>query len=65
MTVETIATANALVAQDDLVREILTGKIEDGVLIPLKTVQEIRDDHRTAPALLTRAPTKNASVIIK
>ena len=35
-----------------------------GVLIPLKTTQEVRQDHTIVQAFITRAPTKSANDVI-
>lgn len=35
-----------------------------GVLIPLKTTQEVRQDHTITHAYITRAPTKQANEVI-
>lgn len=35
-----------------------------GVLIPLKTTQEVRQDHTIVQAYITRAPTKSANDVI-
>ena len=35
-----------------------------GVLIPLKTTQEVRQDHTIVTAYITRAPTKSANDVI-
>lgn len=35
-----------------------------GVLIPLKTTQEVRQDHLITQAVMTRAPTKSANDVI-
>jgi tRNA-specific adenosine deaminase 3 len=45
---------------DDL-RESHTNR---GVLIPLKTTQEVRQDHTITHAFITRAPTKQANEVI-
>ncbi|KAK3900230.1 cytidine deaminase-like protein [Staphylotrichum tortipilum] len=54
----------ALAAQDPIVRELLEGEVEHGVLIPLKTTLELRDDYQTGHVLITRAPTKAANPVI-
>ncbi|OAA41388.1 RNase H domain protein [Metarhizium rileyi] len=38
--------------------------LNKGVLIPLKTTQEVRQDHTTVHAYITRAPTKSANDVI-
>lgn len=35
-----------------------------GVLIPLKTTQEVRQDHTVVAAYITRAPSKSANDVI-
>lgn len=45
---------------DDMNRE----QLERGVLIPLKTTQEVRQDHTIVQALITRAPTKSANDVL-
>lgn len=37
---------------------------KSGVLIPLKTTQEVRQDHTIVQALITRAPTKIANNVL-
>lgn len=54
----------ALAAQDPIVRELLEDEVEHGVLIPLKTTLELRDDYQTGHVLITRAPTKAANPVI-
>lgn len=48
---------------------LIDGLIRDhlrlGVLIPLKTTQEVRQDHTVVQAWITRAPTKQANDVIK
>ncbi|KAI6781360.1 tRNA-specific adenosine deaminase subunit-like protein [Emericellopsis cladophorae] len=39
--------------------------LKQGVLIPLKTTQEVRQDHTIVQALITRAPTKSANVVLE
>lgn len=39
--------------------------IDKGVLIPLKTTLEVRQDHSVVPAYITRSPTKCASEVMK
>jgi len=41
------------------------GNIEKGILIPLKTVLEVRADHAVLQAYITRAPTKCASDVME
>lgn len=54
----------SLAAQDPIVRELLRHEVEHGVLIPLKTTLELRDDYQTGRVLITRAPTKSANPAI-
>lgn len=54
----------ALAAQDPIVRELLQDEVEHGVLIPLKTTLELRDDYQTGRVLITRTPTKAANPVI-
>lgn len=54
----------SLAAQDPIVRELLQDEVEHGVLIPLKTTLELRDDYQTGRVLITRAPTKAANPVI-
>ncbi|KAK5997873.1 tRNA-specific adenosine deaminase subunit tad3-like protein [Cladobotryum mycophilum] len=39
-------------------------KLSQGVLIPLKTTQEVRQDHAIVQAYITRAPTKSANDVL-
>ncbi|KAL2016353.1 hypothetical protein VTK56DRAFT_3839 [Thermocarpiscus australiensis] len=54
----------SLAAQDPIVRELIQDEVEHGVLIPLKTTQELRDDYQTGRVLITRTPTKSANPAI-
>ncbi len=54
----------SLAAQDPIVRELLQDEVEHGVLIPLKTTLELRDDYQTGHVLITRTPTKSANPAI-
>ncbi|KAK4216248.1 cytidine deaminase-like protein [Rhypophila decipiens] len=54
----------ALSAQDPLVRDLLRQEVEHGVLIPLKTNLELRDDYATGNILITRVPTKAVATTI-
>jgi hypothetical protein len=47
-----------------LVDNLITEKATTGVLIPLKTTQEVRQDYSIIQALITRAPTKTANDIL-
>lgn len=54
----------SLAAQEPIVRELLQEDVEHGVLIPLKTTLELRDDYQTGHVLITRTPTKAANPAI-
>ncbi|CAI0651149.1 unnamed protein product [Colletotrichum noveboracense] len=47
-----------------LVDELLPQQLGRGVLIPLKTTLEIRQDHTIVQALLTRAPAKSTNDVV-
>lgn len=49
---------------DPLVDELKETHRRRGVLIPLKTTQEVRQDHTIVQAWITRAPTKSANEVI-
>lgn len=51
-------------AQEPIVKELVRGEVEHGVLIPLKTTLELRDDYVTAKVLITRVPLKTANPAI-
>ncbi|TLS20880.1 uncharacterized protein PpBr36_10833 [Pyricularia pennisetigena] len=51
--------------KDQLVQDLLPPIADHGVLIPLKTTLEIRDDHVYGQALITRAPLKATSSVVK
>ncbi|KAK4183847.1 tRNA-specific adenosine deaminase subunit tad3 [Podospora australis] len=53
-----------LAEQDLLVQELLQDEVEHGVLIPLKTTLEMRDDYITGRVLITRTPLKVANPAI-
>ncbi|KAK3321089.1 cytidine deaminase-like protein [Cercophora scortea] len=53
-----------LSAQDDTIQSLVRDEVEHGVLIPLKTTLELRDDHVTGRVLITRAPVKSANPAI-
>ncbi|KAK3988138.1 tRNA-specific adenosine deaminase subunit tad3 [Cladorrhinum sp. PSN332] len=61
---EDTAIQKALAAQEPLVRELLYDEIQHGVLIPLKTTLEMRDDYQTGRLLITRTPLKTANPAI-
>lgn len=48
-----------------LIDELLPQQLGRGVLIPLKTTLEIRQDHTIVQALLTRAPAKSTNDVVK
>lgn len=56
--------SKALASQNPIVRELVQEDIERGVLIPLKTTLELRDDYQTGHVLITRTPTKAANPAI-
>jgi tRNA-specific adenosine deaminase 3 len=64
MDADTRSISTSLAAQDPIVRELLQDEVEHGVLIPLKTTLELRDDYQTGLVLVTRAPTKSANSAI-
>lgn len=55
---------STLAAQDPIVRELVRDELEHGVLIPLKTTLELRDDYQTGRVLITRTPLKSANPAI-
>lgn len=57
--------AAVLAAQDTVVQDLVRGELQHGVLIPLKTTLELRDDHVTGRVLITRAPVKAANPAIR
>ena len=54
-----------LAAQDPVIQQLVQSDVEHGVLIPLKTTLELRDDHVTGRVLITRAPVKAANPAIR
>ncbi|KAI5458002.1 cytidine deaminase-like protein [Mariannaea sp. PMI_226] len=52
------------VAPNPLVDDLSPKHLNRGVLIPLKTTQEVRQDHAITQAWITRAPTKQANDVI-
>ncbi|KAJ6439550.1 tRNA-specific adenosine-34 deaminase subunit Tad3 [Purpureocillium lavendulum] len=52
------------IAPNPLINEFKDKDRPSGVLIPLKTTQEVRQDHTIVPAYITRAPTKSANDVI-
>lgn len=55
-----------IAAQEQVVRDILPAPsaIKQGVLVPLKTTLELRDDQRCMNIIITRAPVKSANAVI-
>lgn len=53
-----------LAAQQQVVKDILPAGVSQGVLIPLKTTLELRDDHRCVNVVITRVPVKSANAVI-
>jgi hypothetical protein len=51
-------------AQDPIIQELLRYDVEHGVLVPLKTTQELREEFATDNVLITRAPVKSANPLI-
>lgn len=50
--------------QQQVVKDILPAEVKHGVLVPLKTTLELRDDHRCVNVALTRVPVKTANAVI-
>ena len=57
--------AEVLSHQGPLIQELLHDPVEHGVLIPLKTTLELRDDYTTGRVLVTRCPVKAANPTIR
>ena len=57
--------AAVISAQEPIVQDLLRQDIEHGVLIPLKTNLELRDDYATGNILITRVPTKSVANTIE
>jgi len=57
--------APGLGLQNDLVQHLVPSHLKKGVLIPLKTTLEVRQDHTLVQAYITRAPTKSASQVVE
>jgi len=64
MTEDDSSIMTVLAAQDQIVRGLVRSEVEHGVLIPLKTTLELRDDHVTGRVLITRCPVKSANATI-
>jgi hypothetical protein len=56
--------APGLGLHNDLVRDFVPSHMKKGVLIPLKTTLEVRQDHTLVQAYITRAPTKAANDVV-
>lgn len=54
-----------IILPNPLVDDLSPKNLGRGVLIPLKTSQEVRQDHTIVQAYITRAPTKSANDVIK
>jgi tRNA-specific adenosine deaminase 3 len=52
------------ILSNPLIDDLKEGHTRRGVLIPLKTTQEVRQDHTITHAYITRAPTKQANDVI-
>ncbi|KAK2596226.1 hypothetical protein QQS21_006318 [Conoideocrella luteorostrata] len=52
------------VRPNPLIDDLKINHLNKGVLIPLKTTQEVRQDHTIVQAYITRAPTKSANEVI-
>lgn len=52
------------VSPNPLINDLKKEHLRRGVLIPLKTTQEVRQDHTIVQAWITRAPTKLANDVI-
>ncbi|CAK7217026.1 hypothetical protein SBRCBS47491_003022 [Sporothrix bragantina] len=50
--------------QEPVTKSLIPEHIEDGVLIPLKTTLELRDDHQCGQVLITRTPVRSTSAVI-
>lgn len=50
--------------QEPVTKSLIPEHIEDGVLIPLKTTLELRDDHQCGQVLITRTPIRSTSAVI-
>lgn len=51
--------------QEPITKSLIPEHIEDGVLIPLKTTLELRDDHQCGQVLITRTPIRSTSAVIR
>ena len=50
--------------QEPVVQQLLPQTVKDGVLIPLKTTLELRDDQVCSEVMVTRSPVKAANAVI-
>jgi hypothetical protein len=57
--------APGLGLQNVLVQHLVPSHLRRGVLIPLKTTLEVRQDHTLVQAYITRAPTKSAGQVVE
>lgn len=56
---------DAIIAtQQQVVKDILPTELKHGVLVPLKTTLELRDDHSFINVIITRTPVKSANAVI-
>lgn len=60
-----LAEGKAILLPNPLIDHLKADHLNRGVLIPLKTTQEVRQDHTVVQALITRAPTKSANDVVK
>lgn len=51
--------------QEPVTKSLIPQHIENGVLIPLKTTLELRDDHQCGQVLITRTPMRSTSAVIR
>lgn len=51
-------------AQEQVVKDVLPATVRPGVLVPLKTTLELRDDHSCISVIITRTPVKSANAVI-
>jgi hypothetical protein len=54
-----------IAGQEPVTKSLIPEHIEDGVLIPLKTTLELRDDHQCGQVLITRTPIRSTSAVIR
>lgn len=53
-----------IAAQQQVVKDILPAELRYGVLVPLKTTLELRDDHSCINVIITRTSVKSANAVI-